>query len=572
MPSALTSPAFGRLVKSLQQHKATVTVVESCCGGLINASIMAQPGASKVYWGGSVAYNTKKAKPFLLNDETLHQKLTTTTTMTSTMTTSSVESRSEKDNYVQSKMDSTFQTALAFCEQAGTDFCIAEGGAAGPTFRPEGLTTGFAVVAVAARMPDNSVAVVRQEVIESNTNDRAFNMRLFADEAAKLALEAVVQVRGSESVADADEQAEESAPAAPAPPLERPQFDRATQLRSDPDVLAAMASTAQYVVLHRHLSLFKAADKSVGDGHSRALAFLREDQIDAVCASISGARKETTFLGLLDNGQQHQQPVFGVDFIVAGGDVKTSSVVLHQAIRDVMMSDDADADVNHETVLEDTRTVAPLLSPATADNELVLHATALAQWQRRAPFCPACGGQTTLLDGGTSRKCNTCSQQSWPRQDPSMIAVISSRCGQRVLLGRSPRHPELMFTALAGFVEAGETMEKAVAREVYEETGVRIDLDSVQYVKSQPWPFPQSCMIGFLATADETQELNVDTNELVAAQWFDKAQVQAATGVPGPVMQPAVAAAAIEANPGLELLIPPKGVLARTLLDAWLNR
>lgn len=548
MPS-LTSPAFGRLVKALKHHKATCTVVESCCGGLINSSIMAVPGSSSVYWGGSVAYNTKKAKPFLLNDDMLHQKLTTPFQQNDANTNGTATVESDKDRYIQSKIDWTRQTALAFCEQAGTDFCIAEGGAAGPTFRPAGLDNGFVVLAVAARMPDNSVELVRQEVIESKTNDREANMRLFADEAAKLAHEAVVRVRGADGI---DPVAEESAP------HETSRFDRATQLRSDADALASMALKAKYVVLHRNLSLFQIADKSVGDGHSRELAFLRQDQIDAVCAK-SGSRKETTFLGVLDG----QQPVFGVDFLMEG-DVKTSSASLHQAISDVVSDGD--------TVFEDTRTVAPLLSPATADNEMVLHATALAQWQRRAPFCPACGGQTTLLDGGTSRKCNSCSQQSWPRQDPSMIAVISSRDQQRVLLGRSPRHPERMYTALAGFVEAGETMEKAVAREVYEETGVRIDLESVQYVKSQPWPFPQSCMIGFLATADEHQKLNVDTNELVAAQWFDKAQVQAATVVSGPVMQHDVAAAAIKADPSLKLLIPPKGVLARTLLDAWLNK
>jgi NADH pyrophosphatase NudC (nudix superfamily)/nicotinamide mononucleotide (NMN) deamidase PncC len=560
MPS-LTSPAFGRLVKALKQHKTTCTVVESCCGGLINASIMAQPGASAVYWGGSVAYNTKRAKPFLLNDDTLHQQLTKPfaeedTTNKNDGTLPGVES--DKDRYIQSKLDWTRQTALAFCEQAGTDFAIAEGGAAGPTFRPAGLTTGFVVVAVAARMPDtNKVEVVRQQVIESETNDRQANMRLFADEAAKLALEAVVHVHG----AAVDEQADqvEVAEKVDAAPHEISRFDRATQLRSDPDALASMAGQAQYVVLHRNLSLFLVADNSVGDGHSRELAFLRQDQIDAVCASCSGLRKETTFLGLLDG----QQPVFGVDFLMEK-DKTPSTDALHQAISAVSEGVD--------TVFEDTRTVAPLLSPATADNELVLHATALAQWQRRAPFCPACGGQTTLVDGGTSRKCSSCSQQSWPRQDPSMIAVISSRDQQRVLLARSPRHPERMYTALAGFVEAGETMEKAVAREVYEETGIRIDLESVRYVKSQPWPFPQSAMLGFLATADESQKLNIDTDELVAAQWFDKAQVQAATTVPGPVMQHDVAAAAIKANPSLEILIPPKGVLARTLLDAWLHR
>ena len=152
-----------------------------------------------------------------------------------------------------------------------------------------------------------------------------------------------------------------------------------------------------------------------------------------------------------------------------------------------------------------------------------------------------------------------------------MITVVSSRDGERVLLARSPRHPERMHTALAGFVEAGETMERAVAREVFEETGVRVDLDSVQYVASQPWPFPQSTMIGFIAQADETQELNIDPNEIVEARWFDRSEVQAATQVEGPVMQHEVAKAAIEADPSLKLLVPPRGVLARTLLERWLN-
>lgn len=153
-----------------------------------------------------------------------------------------------------------------------------------------------------------------------------------------------------------------------------------------------------------------------------------------------------------------------------------------------------------------------------------------------------------------------------------MIAVISSRNKERVLLGRSLRHPPRMHTALAGFVEAGETFEKAVAREVYEETGVRIDEDSVRYIGSQPWPFPQSIMIGFVATADETQPLNVNFNELVEAAWFDRGQVEKAAAVPGAVMRKEIAEAALLADPSLELLIPPKGVIARTLLDTWLDR
>ena len=152
-----------------------------------------------------------------------------------------------------------------------------------------------------------------------------------------------------------------------------------------------------------------------------------------------------------------------------------------------------------------------------------------------------------------------------------MIAVVSNRDGSKVLLGRSARHPAKMHTALAGFVEAGETMERAVAREVYEETGVRVDEDTVRYVASQPWPFPQSTMIGFTVKADDQQPLNVDTNELVDAKWFDRAEVEKASAVLGPVMQKGVAEQALRSNPDLNLLIPPKGVLARTLIDKWLT-
>lgn len=153
-----------------------------------------------------------------------------------------------------------------------------------------------------------------------------------------------------------------------------------------------------------------------------------------------------------------------------------------------------------------------------------------------------------------------------------MIAVVQSRDGNKILLARSKRHPPRLHTALAGFVEAGETFEKAVAREVFEETGVRIDDDSVEYIGSQPWPFPQSCMIAFNATADDEQPLNLDPDEIVEGRWFHKDEVRAATAVPGPTMRKAAAEVAIRENPDLPLLVPPKGVIARTLIDTWLDR
>jgi NAD+ diphosphatase len=150
--------------------------------------------------------------------------------------------------------------------------------------------------------------------------------------------------------------------------------------------------------------------------------------------------------------------------------------------------------------------------------------------------------------------------------------LVTNRDGDKALLARSPRHPPKVHTALAGFVEAGETFEQAVIREVMEETGTRVKYDSIQYVSSQPWPFPRSCMIGFVAHAtDDTTPLVIDRNELVSAGWFDREQVRAASKIPGAVMNHDIAVTALEENPSLDLLIPPRGVLARSLIDHWLE-
>jgi NAD+ diphosphatase len=542
---SLSSPPFSRLVAALKRHKKTCTVIESSCGGLINASILAQPGASAVYYGGSIAYNTRFSKPLLLNDANLHNSLTAPLV--------EGDAESEKESYIRSKLEWTSKTAMAFCEQVGTHYCIAEGGAAGPTFRPKGLSTGFAVIAIAAKQPDGQVRLVEQQVIESDHAVREENMRFFADEAAKLACKVVAgedQIEGSGDFYTVK------------PNTSRHHFDRATHLRGDIEKLRMLASDAKYVVLNGNTALFRKQDtvQSTDDSHNRELMFLNQLEINTVIGNL-GARQETTFLGLLNDNE----PIFGVDlFVDSHGGLSDTSHLIEDAIHNTLQN-------KEQCHFQDTRTVAPLLNPGRCDNEIVLHATALAQWQRRAPFCNVCGSATILMEGGTSRTCTGCGHRSWPRQDPSMIAVVSNRDGSKVLLGRSKRHPAKMHTALAGFVEAGETMERAVAREVYEETGIRVDEDTAVYVASQPWPFPQSTMIGFMVRADDSQTLNIDTNELVDAKWFDRSQVQLAATVKGPVMQKEVAEAALSSNPELSLLIPPKGVLARQLIDTWLT-
>ena len=151
--------------------------------------------------------------------------------------------------------------------------------------------------------------------------------------------------------------------------------------------------------------------------------------------------------------------------------------------------------------------------------------------------------------------------------------MIVSHDRQRVLLANHVRHQhKKIYTTLAGFVEVGESMESAVVREVYEETGIRVDTTRpMQYIGTQPWPFPQSCMIGFIATADDrNQQISIDPLEIYDAQWFSKEEIIAATTVVGSTLQTQVTEKAFQENPNLSCVIPPKGVIARKLIDTWL--
>jgi len=311
-------------------------------------------------------------------------------------------------------------------------------------------------------------------------------------------------------------------------------LDRATHLRTNREKLAELEPKAMYVLTKANDMLFRS---------STQLALLSNDEV----SDLKNGTNIMTFLGRLSD--EYATAIFGIDIQASEGD---TTVVSFEGCSFL-----------------NTRTSAPLLPPL--ENELALHMMAYANWQRRSCHCSSCGAPLTLIHAGTAQKCTSCNAMSWPRQDPSMIASITSRFGERILLARSKRHPPKMHTVLAGFVEAGETFEAAVARETWEETGIRIDEGSVKYIRSQPWPFPQSCMIAFSATADDLQPLNIDENELVDAIWFDKKDVLAATKVEGPVMQHDVAMAALEANPSLQLLVPPKKVIARTLIDTWLG-
>ena len=185
-----------------------------------------------------------------------------------------------------------------------------------------------------------------------------------------------------------------------------------------------------------------------------------------------------------------------------------------------------------------------------ADAPIFAATLSLANWHRRHAFCAHCGLPTEPMRGGWARRCGGCSTEHFPRTDPVVIMLATHR--GRVLLGRQPQYPAGRYSALAGFVEPGETIEAAVARELHEESGIRVT--DVRYVTSQPWPFPSSLMIACTAVAID-DSLTIDHHELDDARWFSAMEV----------------AAAMEATHGATFIAPPPYAVAHTLLAHWLD-
>jgi NAD+ diphosphatase len=186
---------------------------------------------------------------------------------------------------------------------------------------------------------------------------------------------------------------------------------------------------------------------------------------------------------------------------------------------------------------------------SAAEAPVFAAAVSLASWHRRHGFCANCGQPSAIVRGGWSRQCGACGAEHYPRVDPVVI-MLAQKDG-RVLLGRQPRFPPGRYSALAGFVEVGESLEAAVARELFEEAGVRAT--DVRYVASQPWPFPSSLMIACLSsTADE--EIVIDTTELEDARWFSRDEVEAA----------------LAGAPDAAFIAPPPFAIAHSLLAHWL--
>jgi NAD+ diphosphatase len=156
------------------------------------------------------------------------------------------------------------------------------------------------------------------------------------------------------------------------------------------------------------------------------------------------------------------------------------------------------------------------------DIAILGQAKAMIDWHNRHGFCPKCGQPTVLADAGYRRRCDACGADHFPRTDPVVIMLATH--GDACLVGRGKQFPQGMFSALAGFVEPGETIEEAVRRELHEEAGVRAG--AVTYFATQPWPFPSSLMIGCFAEA-ESRDIVVDMNELAEAFWLERTKLRA---------------------------------------------
>jgi NAD+ diphosphatase len=196
--------------------------------------------------------------------------------------------------------------------------------------------------------------------------------------------------------------------------------------------------------------------------------------------------------------------------------------------------------------LLDARAAGALLPAGEA--AIVAQARSIIDWHQRHGFCAVCGGRTVLAKAGYARQCSACQAEHFPRVDPVVIMLAVK--DDHALIGRQPRFPRRFLSALAGFVEPGESLEEAVRRELWEEAG--ITTRRVRYLASQPWPFPSSLMMAAFAEADGF-EVKLDTDELEEVRWVTKDEVRAALARDG------------------DFLCPPPLAIAHTLLRSWVD-
>ena len=284
-------------------------------------------------------------------------------------------------------------------------------------------------------------------------------------------------------------------------------LDRADHLRDDADALAALWPQARVLLL---------------DDDGRAFADAAQQLSTASGAELGGVPASTVFLGLRD----------GAAWFAANA----SSV---------------DNDAPQRVDLRSAASLWPAFdATAFAQARAVLH------WHARHRFCGACGGELEFVRAGWLGRCTRCGSEHYPRTDQAIIAAVTD--GQRLLLGRQAPWPARRWSVLAGFVEPGESLEQTVAREVLEESGVRVR--SSHYLGSQPWPFPGSLMLGFLALAEP--DAPVASEELEDVRWFSADEVRTGLARDGTIPLR-------DDEPGI--LMSPSISISRWLAQQWLD-
>lgn len=308
-------------------------------------------------------------------------------------------------------------------------------------------------------------------------------------------------------------------------------LDRAAHLRTETATLDQLwgAAEVQIVLLWRGKPLCVCKP-----GHSDAegLAYLQSDH-----ALVAGRRNDALFLGRNAQGAGY--------FAVSLDDWEPEDLDASSLNSFLDPSEQRHPDLPEAYAFMELRRVMTHLSAREA--ELAATAKAMLGWHASHGFCACCGHASKVEQAGWQRRCPSCNAPHFPRTDPVVIMLITR--GDRVLLGRSPGWPEGMYSLLAGFVEPGETLEAAVRREVYEETGVKVG--EVGYLASQPWAFPMSLMFGCYGVA-VSEDITLDPQEIEEAFWLTRQEVMDAIAGNHPKVR-----------------APRKGAIAGFLLENW---
>ena len=233
------------------------------------------------------------------------------------------------------------------------------------------------------------------------------------------------------------------------------------------------------------------------------------------------------------------------------------AILLGQSIDGARIAIPCKADTEHFEEPWTAYDLRSLLYSGSIDDEnagAIAQAGSMLYWHATNRFCARCGSASELRAGGAKRVCTSCEKEHFPRTDPVVIMLTVD--GDRCLLGRSPHFLPGMYSALAGFVEPGETIESAVRRETFEESGIRVG--KVTYHATQPWPFPHTLMIGCYGEALDSDILR-DESELEDCRWFSREEVRAILNGTAPTNE--------DGTP--ELFMPPEMAIANRLIADW---